>query len=239
MTNDQWMSPCGRITLIHGDGREHANNIDTDSLITDPPYGMNWDTDNTRFSGGNQRRSADSRRCADWGGPIHGDDEPFDPTPWLGYRHVCLWGANHYAQRLPIGTTLVWIKKYDPAFGTFLSDAEIAWVKGGHGVYCQRDCGMNGAGANMPKHHPTEKSVKIMIWCMDRARVPADALVYDPYMGSATTAIACLRTGRRFIGREIIRRYFEAAVRRVAADIDQTAILSSPAPAPLTLDIGH
>ena len=62
---------------------------------------------------------------------------------------------NHFAARLPVGTTLIWLKRYDNAFGTFLSDAEIAWEKGGYGVYCFRDVSMQGESNN--KKHPTQK----------------------------------------------------------------------------------
>ena len=43
------------------------------------------------------------------------------------------------------------------------------------------------------------------------------ALVLDPFMGSGTTGVACLQTGRRFIGIEIDPGYFDVAVRRIEA----------------------
>ena len=54
-----------------------------------------------------------------------------------------------------------------------------------------------------------------MEWCLDKAKVPKDAVVFDPYMGSGTTGVACMRTGRRFIGCEIQPGYFEVARRRI------------------------
>jgi DNA modification methylase len=44
-----------------------------------------------------------------------------------------------------------------------------------------------------------------------------DALVLDPFMGSGTTGVACLQTGRRFIGIEIDEGYFDIACRRIEA----------------------
>lgn len=40
--------------------------------------------------------------------------------------------------------------------------------------------------------------------------------IFDPFMGSGTTGVACVRTGRRFIGCEIDASYFEIAQRRIA-----------------------
>ena len=91
---------------------------------------MNFDTDSTRFTGGKHARG-DGRKDR----IIFGDDCAFDPMPWLAFENVILWGANHYAQQLPVGSTLVWLKRYIHMYGTFLSDAEIGWQKGGCGVY--------------------------------------------------------------------------------------------------------
>jgi len=41
-------------------------------------------------------------------------------------------------------------------------------------------------------------------------------LVVDSFMGSGTTGVACVKTGRRFIGIEIEERYCEIAVKRLA-----------------------
>ena len=42
-----------------------------------------------------------------------------------------------------------------------------------------------------------------------------DDIVYDPFMGSGTTAIACIKTGRQFLGSEISAEYCEIARRRI------------------------
>lgn len=42
-----------------------------------------------------------------------------------------------------------------------------------------------------------------------------NALVFDPFMGVTSTAIAALKTGRRFCGCEIIKEYYQAGVDRV------------------------
>jgi len=48
-------------------------------------------------------------------------------------------------------------------------------------------------------------------------------LICDPFFGSGTTAIACVQTGRRFIGMELEPRYFDIAVKRITAAIEQHA----------------
>src|SRR6187399_103066 len=97
------------VTLYHADSRELAADLEADAVVTDPPYGMAWDTDTRRFTGGgyhNVKRRGHGRAP----GAVLGDTEPFDPSPWLGYSEVILWGSNHYGARLPVGTTLVWLK---------------------------------------------------------------------------------------------------------------------------------
>ena len=195
-----------------------------DAVISDPPYGMKLNTDNSRFSGGDITSQAKrgSGIGTGEGKPILNDDKPFDPAPWLGFDAVVLWGVNHFSARVPVGTTLVWIKRLDHAFGSFLSDAEVAWMKGGHGVYCRRDLTLNAEAKT--RVHPTQKPVGIMAWCMERAKVPEGGLVLDPYMGSGTTGIACIRTGRRFFGVEIDPRYFDAACERLTRELAQGRI---------------
>jgi len=193
------------VTLWHGDCREWSGKAD--AVISDPPYGMEWACDMTTAA---KRHGCGGK---DWGQGIHGDTSPFDPAPWLAFPAVVMWGVNHFAARVPVGTTLVWIKRNDSAFGTFLSDAELAWMKGGHGVYCRRDLSMNAIAGD--REHPCQKPVALMAWCMDKAKVDEGATVLDPYAGSGTTLIAALETGRKAIGIEIDERWVDVAVKRL------------------------
>lgn len=202
----------GLATLYLGDCREILPGLDrVDAVVTDPPYGMKWNTDSSRFSGGEPSSAFKrGRGRSDWG-EIAEDDKPFDPSPWLAFPKVIMWGSNHYATRLPVGTTLVWIKRSDSGFGSFLSDAEIAWMKGGHGVYCRRDTSL--ASHTRERFHPTEKPVMLMRWCIEKT---GDAeTILDPFMGSGTTGVAAVSMGRKFIGIEREPKYFEIACRRI------------------------
>jgi hypothetical protein len=207
-----------------------------DAVISDPPYGMDWNPDTRRFSGGQSplltrgraNGKANTRRVSRCE-KIVGDDKPFDPSTWLEYKKCVLWGFNHYAARLPVGTSLVWIKRADHHFGSFLSDAEMAWMKGGHGVYCFRKnfstpTRAMEAGKDPSKPvgtHPTQKPIGLMAWCMDKAKVAEGETVLDPLMGSGSTAIACIRTGRKFIGIEIDPEHMEEAKRRITNELAQ------------------
>lgn len=196
-----------------------------DAVVTDPPYGMGWDVDSTRFSGGATPMGR-QRRGANWQ-PIAGDDTPFAPEPWLGFRKIVLWGANHYGQRLPRGTTLVWVKRNDHAFGSFLSDAEIGWQQGGHGVYCFRD--VSGNNHNVELFHPTQKPVELMRWCLQRLSLAPGSVVLDPYCGSGSTGVAAMIEGHRIIGIEREAKYCEIARRRIADAAAQSNLFGASA----------
>ncbi len=188
-----------------------------DAVVTDPPYGMDWNTDSTRFTGGVDPEVRRGAGRADWGA-VASDAEPFDPAPWLVYPKVVLWGCNHFAASLPVGTTLVWVKKYDEQFQTFLSDAELAWMKGGHGVYCHRKVfppPSRMAENNGKVAHPCQKPIALMRWCLDMAKVPEGATVLDPYCGSGTVGVACVQSGRNYIGIEIDAAHAATARRRI------------------------
>lgn len=206
----------GSAELWHGDCREILGALDKGiSIVSDPPYGMALNTNSTRFSGGFHNRG---KGRSDWGA-IEGDAVDFDPSPLLAYEKVVLWGYNHYAQRLPKGTTLVWLKKADHLFGTFLSDCELAWMKGGCGVYAFRKqfpppsrMAENG-GSEVA--HPTQKPIALMEWCLNMLKMKPGERVCDPYMGSGTTGVAACNNGMGLIGIEIDRRYFDIACERI------------------------
>jgi DNA modification methylase len=219
-----YASECGRVTLYLGDCLTIAPTLEgVDAVISDPPYGMDWDTDHTRFASG--RRAPEgarrNRKSFQKHKPIANDDRPFDPTPWLAWEKVVLFGSNHFGARLPVGTKLIWIKRNDEAFGSFLSDAEEAWMKGGHGIYCKRDLSSGAKNQYDPRLHPCEKPVTIMAWVMEKAKVPEGATVLDPYMGSGSTIIAAIRTGRRAIGIELDPGHYATAVERIKNELAQ------------------
>lgn len=203
-----WQSEDGRVRLWNADTLSHAPKpAKSVAVVSDPPYGMNWNTDSSRFSGGKGHHHKESPR-------VHGDDNPFDPSPWLEFDECILWGANHFGDRLPRGTTLVWLKKSMEKLGQVLSDCEIAWQRGGHGVYAFR-CVWDGCAReteNGTHWHPVQKPVALMEWCIERLN--AETIV-DPFMGSGSTILAAIRQGRSAEGWEIDPQHFATAQRRI------------------------
>lgn len=68
--------------------------------------------------------------------------------------------------------------------------------------------------------HPTEKPVPLMRHYIENSTSPGDT-VLDPFMGSGTTGVAAVASGRKFIGVEIDQKHFDSACRRIEAEIDK------------------
>ena len=62
--------------------------------------------------------------------------------------------------------------------------------------------------------HPTTKPLPWLLWAIALGSTPEE-MVLDPFMGSGTTGVACIRTGRRFIGIELDPGYFRIACDRI------------------------
>jgi len=63
-------------------------------------------------------------------------------------------------------------------------------------------------------NHPCPKPDNVMRWIIERTTLAGDTIL-DPFMGSGTTGVACIQTGRNFIGIEIDPTYFAIAERRI------------------------
>jgi DNA modification methylase len=75
---------------------------------------------------------------------------------------------------------------------------------------------IEGINQKIPQkgEHPTVKPVKLMEHFI-RIHSKENAVILDPFVGSGTTAIACLKTGRNFIGIEKEPKYVEIANKRI------------------------
>ncbi len=200
------------ITIYHGDCREILPELPkVDLVLTDPPYGIGYVHGD---GGGCLARSTVFNRV-----PVAGDDAPFDPSPWLEFNDVVLWGANHFASRLPdSGRWLVWDKR-DGICSNDESDCEMAWVKGGGTARLIRHL-WNGmlkdSERGVRRVHPTQKPVSVMTWCL--SFFPNAQTILDPFMGSGTTLVAAKMLNRKAIGIEIEEKYCEIAALRLAQD---------------------
>jgi DNA modification methylase/transcriptional regulator with XRE-family HTH domain len=79
---------------------------------------------------------------------------------------------------------------------------------------------LNGSGQpaqqiRMSNHHPTVKPLALMRYLCTLTATPTGGVVLDPFMGSGTTGVAAMDTGRRFIGIELEAEYLEIAQRRI------------------------
>ena len=180
--------------------------LEADVVVSDPPYGISY----PKGTGGKGKHSVRNIEA------IAGDAEPFDPGHWLHYRDAILWGANHYAARLPHGRWLAWDKLAGMKEFDSFSDVEFAWRKGRgkdriFSHLWKGICKDSEKAQGKERWHPTQKPVELMKWCI--AMTEGDVL--DPFMGSGTTGVAAIQMGRRFIGVEIEPRYFDIACKRI------------------------
>lgn len=201
------------ITIYHGDCREILPSLDRNvAIICDPPYGIGFvhGAENipyaSKFSG---------IKCV-------GDDSPFNPKHLLKFPDVLMWGANHYADHLPVreGRWLVWDKRC--GYGDRdMSDCEMAWVRGSNGTAARMFRhlwdGFNRASERgIPRVHPMQKPVPLMSWCLDF--LPS-GIVIDPYCGSGPTLEAAKSKNRQAIGIEIEEKYCEIAAKRLSQEV--------------------
>lgn len=231
----------GEATLYHGDCLEILPTLPkVDAVITDPPYssGGAFRADRAgstakKYMGAYNRPAAveidvvgDSRDALGWA---------FWATLWLTqcYRLLkdgapCVIFSDW--RQLPNATNTlqaggfvwrgigVWSKPvYRPMAGRFAHQAEyFPWgTKGPTPWDYTRDClpGVyTDAAPGADREHQTEKPVGLL---EKLARIIADGVVLDPFMGSGTTGVACANLGRRFIGIEIERQYFDIACERI------------------------
>ena len=198
-----------------------------DLLLSDPPYGIGWDTDYTRFSGMVDQPLENMGIAVTHSmGALIGDDVPFDPTPFLGYRDVILWGANHYKHLLPErGSWLVWDKRYRSGAKSFLTDAELAWCSRGNAVYIKSITSQGCVWPDGKRLHPTQKPVGLFEWCIDRFKSKPPRTVLDPYAGVGACLLACERLGRKCYCMEISPYYCGIMIDRWQKQTGSAAVL--------------
>jgi site-specific DNA-methyltransferase (adenine-specific) len=211
--------------IIHGDCRTILPGLPkVDLVLTDPPYGISIDTDFTKIKDSSAGVSGYSHLRKKHV-PVHGDDKPFDPSAFLQFTNVILWGANNYADKLPSGKGkwIVWDKRADNGHALF-NDGEIGWVSSKAGVAIFDHCwhGFARASENSEHYHPTQKPVALMMWCL--SFFPDAKTILDPFMGSGTTLRAAKDLQRKAIGIEIEEKYCEIAARRLSQEVLPLAV---------------
>lgn len=208
-------------TVFHGDCREwlQVRPEGKFAIISDPVYGMNADFKRVglRTSTTLESKVYYSRQWED----VEGDDVPFDPSHLLISPIVALFGANHYADKLPASSKwLIWDKRNDSGQDCN-SDAELIWtsLKGATRVHYQKWRGIVREGeenlSRSRKLHPMQKPVRLMRWVIQQCKVPVDWTIIDPYMGSGSTLRAARDLGYKTIGCDLSEAYCETTVERL------------------------
>lgn len=198
----------GRATLYLGDAREILPGLGkVDAVVTDPPYGI----------------AHSSNYGASWQGTqIAGDsDTSVRDAVLADFENVAAFGSW---KTPPIAGTkgcLVWDK--GPAFG--MGDLSFPWKGSWELIYIRgriwkgkRDEGVlkghiQVSWESKGRCHPHQKPVSLMEHIV--GKLPADATILDPFMGSGTTGFAAVQMGRQFIGIEREERYFDIACKRI------------------------
>ena len=208
-----------------------------DMVFTDPPYGISIvktgsDGASAKIGFVSPRNAPAPLARAREYRAIEGDDIPFDPNLILsiGAETIILWGANHYASRLPDKPQwLIWDKKLESGkldHNNF-SDCELAWTnsdKLSAKIYRHTWAGMLRKGDRKEEMtdrvHPTQKPVGL---CEQILNDYKDGSVLDLYGGSGSTLIACEKTNRKCYMMEIDPHYCSIIVERWEQFTGQTA----------------
>lgn len=183
-----------------------------DAVITDPPYGIGWAGHN-----------ASEQQWA----KLENDGGDFDLRPILAMDCLVIsFGANCYPEQLPHrGRWICWDKRVNERADKMLgSPFELAWTNRTSGfdkIYRVMHGGLvsadvrSGHTNNGHRVHPTQKPITLMKRIVLDYTREGDT-IFDPFMGSGTTGVACVQTGRNFIGVEISKDYYDIAAKRIA-----------------------
>ena len=233
---DLWQ--LGGHRLICGDSTDSAvidrlmDGVKADMVFTDPPYGMNLDTD---FSG-MQNHLDFAKEKGFTGGKKYeqGKVDEFHPKMidavfTIDADEMFLWGADYFAELLPNkndGSWIVWDKRAngnDDVAEDYSSDKmygscfELCWSKKKH----KRDiarvkwAGVFGTEQEFDhkRYHPTQKPIKLAGWFLDRYSKEGQTVV-DLFGGSGSTLIACEQLNRKCYMAELDPKYCDVIIER-------------------------
>jgi len=201
----------GNITLYCADCLDILPTLEpgsVDAVVTDPPYGIadKWSYAQLGRRGSSRLWTGDN----DWDRQTC--EEGIKAARLVSMQQI-IWGGNYY-HLPPSRGYLVWDKMQ--VFSN--ADSELAWCSWPQTPRTFRYARCQLA-ATEGKEHPTQKPLPLMLWCL--SFLPDAKTILDPFMGSGTTGVACIRTGRKFIGIEKHPPYFQIAVDRIQKELDQ------------------
>jgi len=187
-----------------------------DWIITDPPYGISINKMGftTNLKGGIAKRN-DYRGKAEWDKKI---DKVYFDLMFKVSKNQIIFGGNYYTNILPpTKSWIIWDKKTNDKYRNDFADCELAWASKGvarvfrwlwHGFLQQN------MKDKEKRYHPTQKPINLLIQIISFYTQKSD-LILDPFLGSGTTAIACEKLNRKWIGIEISKEYCEITKERI------------------------
>ena len=180
------------VQLYQGDCLEFMKTLApgmVDAVVTDPPYGI----------GESSAKVASRGKLAqpiDYG-DFNWDTERIDTAviDWalLNSDYQVIFGGNYYADVLPASSSwVVWDKLNG---SNDFADCEMAWTSHKKAARMFRYM-WNGMIKQKPEErfHPTQKPLDLMRWVV-KNYTPENSTVFDPFMGSGTTGVACMQLG--------------------------------------------
>ena len=206
-----------RVTLYHGDCLAILPTLDAgsvDAVVTDPPYGIGfpyYTYDDTRdrlrglIAGFIPAARSIACRVLVLCGPtqisLYPEADWVANVTWNTTGSFGRYGYNQWTPVLCYGKDV-------PGFGSIngVLKSDTMRISGGGGVGFMR--------SDAEKQHTCPKPITVMEIVLKRM-TNNDATVLDPFTGSGTTGVACVKTGRKFIGIEIDERYCEIAAKRI------------------------
>lgn len=139
-------------------------------------------------------------------------------------KNQLIFGGNYYTDILPpTAGWVVWDKRCDDKIRNDFADCEIAWCSVGVArVFRYLYNGFfEGSTKNRDERfHPTQKPTQLWGKLINYYTKEGD-LIFDPFMGSFTTAVCCHRLQRHFLGAELNKEYFEKGQKRLKAEQNQ------------------
>jgi site-specific DNA-methyltransferase (adenine-specific) len=187
-------------------------------VITDPPYGIDLDTDYSKMGAGGQIHTK-----------VLNDDKPFDYRlfEYLDCEEQFWFGANYYGKTiLDGGSWLVWDKyptdNNDKRFGSLF---ELVWSKTKHKQIILRTPSLNIGHYKVEDIvHPTQKPSKLIGEIINKWTKAGDNIL-DLFGGSGSTLIACEQTDRTCFMMELDPKYVDVIIARWEKLTGQTAEL--------------
>lgn len=211
-TGDLWQ--IGEHRLLCGDNRD-AEGVSAlmlfeklGSQITDPPYGVN--IVKSEMVGADFGVAKKGKYA-----PVVGDEVAPDISHVVSSAPLSIiWGGNYFADKLPpTNSWLVWDKRSDSGIENTFADCELAWSNIGSParVFRQLWNGMIRDGEREKRVHPTQKSVALFQWCVQKT----NGIVGDWYAGSGTMLVACENLSRKCRAIEISPAYCAVILERM------------------------